>query len=101
MLIEHRGKIPQIHPSAYVAPNAVVCGAVQVGANARILFGAVLTAEDGEIQVGDRTVVMENVLVRGGIVHVNTVLPPGEIVPIGWVAVGDPASIPHHGDHLA
>jgi carbonic anhydrase/acetyltransferase-like protein (isoleucine patch superfamily) len=29
----------------------------------------------------------------GGVVHVNTVLPPGTTVPIGWVAVGDPAQI--------
>jgi len=65
MLIEHRGKAPQVHPSAYVAPTAVLCGAVHVGADARILFGAVLTAEDGEVRVGDRTVVMENALVRG------------------------------------
>jgi carbonic anhydrase/acetyltransferase-like protein (isoleucine patch superfamily) len=145
MLIEHRGKRPQVHPSAYVAPTAVLCGAVRIGAGARILFGAVLTAEDGEVLVGDRTVVMENALVRGraghpavigddvlvgphahlngtragdgcflatgaalfpgsvagagaevrvhGVVHVNTVLPPGAVVPIGWVAVGDPARI--------
>jgi len=28
-----------------------------------------------------------------GVVHVNTVLPPGGLVPIGWVAVGDPARV--------
>ena len=28
-----------------------------------------------------------------GVVQVNTVLPPGSTVPIGWVAVGDPAQI--------
>jgi gamma-carbonic anhydrase len=151
MLIEHRGKTPRVHPSAYVAPTAVVCGAVRIGAAARILFGAVLTAEDGEIRVGDRTVVMENALVRGrashasvigddvlvgphahlngtrvgdgcflatgaalfpgstvgagaevrirGVVHVNTVLPPDAVVPIGWVAVGDPARILPPGEH--
>jgi len=65
MLIEHRGAKPTIHPSAYVAPNAVLCGDVHVGAGARILFGAVLTAEDGRVDVGDRTVVMEHALVRG------------------------------------
>jgi carbonic anhydrase/acetyltransferase-like protein (isoleucine patch superfamily) len=27
-----------------------------------------------------------------GVVHVNSVLPPGAVVPIGWVAVGDPAA---------
>jgi hypothetical protein len=26
-------------------------------------------------------------------VHVNTVLPAGGLVPIGWVAVGDPARV--------
>ena len=145
MLIEHRGSAPQVHPSAYVAPTAVICGAVRIGPDARILFGAVLTAEDGEIQVGTRSVVMENAVIRGrarhasiigddvlvgphahlngvrigdgcflatgaalfpgcvvgpgsevrihGVVHVNTVLPPGATVPIGWVAVGDPARI--------
>jgi len=151
MLIEHRGRAPWVHPSAYVAPTAVLCGAVWIGADARILFGAVLTAEDGEIRVGDRSVVMENALVRGraghpsvigadvlvgphahlngtrvddgcflatgaalfpgsvvgagaevriqGVVHVNTVLQPGETVPIGWVAVGDPARIFPPGQH--
>jgi gamma-carbonic anhydrase len=69
VLIEHRGHAPQIDSSAYVAPTAVVCGAVRIGPDARILFGAVLTAEDGEISVGARTVVMENALVRGRAGH--------------------------------
>lgn len=29
----------------------------------------------------------------GGVVHLRTVLPPESVVPIGWVAVGDPAQI--------
>jgi gamma-carbonic anhydrase len=47
MLIDHRGEAPEAHPSAYVAPTAVICGAVRIGPDARILSGAVLTAEDG------------------------------------------------------
>jgi carbonic anhydrase/acetyltransferase-like protein (isoleucine patch superfamily) len=47
MLIEHRGSVPQVDPSAYVAPTAVICGAVGIGPGARVLFGAVLTAETG------------------------------------------------------
>jgi carbonic anhydrase/acetyltransferase-like protein (isoleucine patch superfamily) len=65
MMIEHRGAAPTVDPSAYVAPNVVLCGDVRVGAGARILFGVVLTAEDGRVDVGERTVVMENALVRG------------------------------------
>ena len=30
MLVEHRGKRPDIHDSALVAPNAVVCGDVTI-----------------------------------------------------------------------
>jgi carbonic anhydrase/acetyltransferase-like protein (isoleucine patch superfamily) len=145
MLIEHRGAVPEVDPSAYVAPTAVVCGAVRIGPGARVLFGAVLTAEDGQVSLGARSVVMENAVIRGrarhpvvigddvlvgphahvngarvadgcflatgsslfpgsvagagsevrinAVVQVNTVLPPDTTVPIGWVAVGDPAQL--------
>jgi carbonic anhydrase/acetyltransferase-like protein (isoleucine patch superfamily) len=145
MLVEHRGATPTVHPSAWIAPTAVLCGDVRIGADARVLWNAVLTAEDGSVQIGDRCVVMEHALVRGraahpaiagddvligphahvngarigaesfiatgaalfpgvrvgaraevrinGVVHVNSTLPDGAVVPIGWIAVGDPAEI--------
>jgi carbonic anhydrase/acetyltransferase-like protein (isoleucine patch superfamily) len=114
MLLEHRGARPSIHPSAYIAPTAVVSGAVVIGEGARILHGSVVTAEDGEVRIGRNVVVMENALVRGrsghpaligdgvivgpharinGVVQVNSRLEAGAIVPIAWVAVGDPVSI--------
>ena len=34
-----------------------------------------------------------------GVVHLRTVLAPGAMVPIGWVAVGDPAAILPPGAH--
>jgi carbonic anhydrase/acetyltransferase-like protein (isoleucine patch superfamily) len=69
MLIEHDGARPRIHPSAYVAPNAVLCGDVGVGPDCRILFGAVLTAEDGPVRLGERCIVMENAVLRGRAGH--------------------------------
>jgi carbonic anhydrase/acetyltransferase-like protein (isoleucine patch superfamily) len=151
VLIEHRGQAPRVDPTAYVAPTATLCGAVRVGPEARVLFGAVITAEDGGVELGARCVVMENALVRGrkahpvrlgddvlvgphahvngavvgdgcflatgaslfpgsrlgcevevrinGVVHVNSALDDGSIVPIGWVAVGDPAEILPPSDH--
>lgn len=68
-LLEHRGRAPVVHPSASVAPTAVLCGDVHVGEDARILFGAVLTAEDGRIEVGARCIVMENALLRARAAH--------------------------------
>jgi carbonic anhydrase/acetyltransferase-like protein (isoleucine patch superfamily) len=35
------------------------------------------------------------------LVHLRTVLPPGSMVPIGWVAVGDPVQVLPASDHDA
>src|SRR5215217_3584882 len=69
MLVEHRGKRPSLDPTAYVAPNAVLSGDVRIGPESRVLFGAVLSAEDGYVEVGARCVVMENALLRGRAAH--------------------------------
>jgi carbonic anhydrase/acetyltransferase-like protein (isoleucine patch superfamily) len=151
MLIEHAGARPRVDPSAYVAPTAVLCGDVEIGPDCRILFGAVLTAEDGPVRLGERCIVMENAVLRGraahplrlgdrvligphahvngaeigdeafvatgaslfpgarmgaraeirinGVLHVNSSLPAGAELPIGWVAVGDPAQMFPPGAH--
>ncbi len=145
MLIEHRGHRPRVAPTAYVAPTAVVCGDVTLHEDVRVLFGAVITAEGGPVEVGASSIVMEQAVIRGrdghrtsigtnvlvgphahvngatvedaaflatgssvfpgvrvgagaeirvnGIVQVNTLIPADGLVPIGWVAVGDPAEV--------
>jgi gamma-carbonic anhydrase len=80
VLIEHEGKRPRVADSAYVAPTAVVCGDVTVGADCRVLFGAVLTAEGGPVVLGTRCIVMENAVLRGRESH-PTVL--GDHVLVG------------------
>ncbi len=149
--IEHQGKRPRVAASAYVAPTATLCGDVSIGENSRVLFGAVLTAEGGPVEVGQETVIMENAVIRGskrhpvrignhvlvgprayltgctveddvflatgatifnaahigagaevrinGVVHLRTRLLPGSLVPINWIAVGDPAEILPPGQH--
>jgi carbonic anhydrase/acetyltransferase-like protein (isoleucine patch superfamily) len=151
LLLEHRGARPRIHPSAYVAPTATVCGDVTIGPEGRVLFGAVLVAEGGAVSVGRACIIMEHAVVRGvprfpvqigdhvlvgpraylvgctveddaflatgvtifngahvgrggevrinGVVHLRTRLEPGALVPIGWVAVGDPAEILPPSEH--
>ncbi|MFC5747798.1 gamma carbonic anhydrase family protein [Actinomadura rugatobispora] len=145
MIMEHRGRRPVVPESAYVAPSAVLCGAVVLGERVRVLHGAVLTAEDGEVRIGSDVVVMENALVRGraahaatvgdavlvgphahvngatiedevflatgvsvfpgavagagselrinSVLHVNSRLAPETVLPIGWIAAGDPAEL--------
>ena len=45
MLIEHAGKRPTIDPTAWVAPDATLCGDVTIGPGVRILHGARLGGE--------------------------------------------------------
>ncbi len=65
MLIEHRGKRPRVHESAYVAPNATLSGDVVVGPDCRVMFGAVLTADGGPVEIGAQCIIMENAVIRG------------------------------------
>src|SRR6266487_1312044 len=62
---EHRLKSPRVSESAYIAPTAVLAGDVTVGPHSRVLFGAVITAEGGPVQIGSNCVIMENAVIRG------------------------------------
>src|SRR5579883_304136 len=146
MLIAHAGKGPRIDDTAWVAPDATVCGDVTIAPGGRLLHGARLVGEGGgNIQIGRDCIVMENAVLRAtgrhplsigdhcligpnahvvgarledqvfvatgaaifhgavlgrgaevrvhAIVHLRTRLEPGATVPIGWIAVGDPARI--------
>ena len=65
MLVEHRGKRPRVHETAYIAHTAVVCGDVTIGENSRVLFGATIVAEGGPVEIGAHCIIMENALIRG------------------------------------
>jgi carbonic anhydrase/acetyltransferase-like protein (isoleucine patch superfamily) len=64
MLIRHSGAVPQVDPSAYVAPTATLVGAVSVGPRARVMFGAVLDAEGSRVEVGECAIVCEHAVLR-------------------------------------
>jgi hypothetical protein len=63
----------------------------RVGDNAFLATGS--TVFNGAV-VGEGAEVRVN-----GTVHLRTALPADAVVPIGWVAVGDPAEILQSGDH--
>jgi carbonic anhydrase/acetyltransferase-like protein (isoleucine patch superfamily) len=145
MRYAHLGSEPRIHPTAVIAPTAVISGDVEIGPECRVLHGAVITAEGGPVTLGSHVIVMENALIRAtsvnavhigdhtligpmasisgavleeevfvatgarifngarigarsevrinAVVHLRTTLPPRTVVPIAWVAVGQPAII--------
>src|SRR5688500_1000747 len=64
MLIQSRGKAPEVDRSSYIAPNACLCGDVTIGKNCWIMHGASVIAEGGKIVIGENTVVLENAVLR-------------------------------------
>lgn len=61
---------PEIHPDAYVHPDAVVIGNVVLGAEASVWPGAVLRGDNGQIVVGAGTSIQD-----GSILHTTPVAP--------------------------
>lgn len=57
-------KLPEIDPTAFVAPGVIIRGAVRIGAGAVIMFGAVIRAELDTIVIGERTNVQDNVVIH-------------------------------------
>ena len=55
---------PQVHPTAYVHPLAVLIGAVVLGAESSVWPHAVLRADDNRIVIGARTSVQDNAVLH-------------------------------------
>jgi carbonic anhydrase/acetyltransferase-like protein (isoleucine patch superfamily) len=56
--------VPDIDPSAFVHPDAVVIGAVVIGARSSVWPGAVLRGDGGTITIGARTSVQDNAVLH-------------------------------------
>lgn len=65
-ILPYRGMYPRIHPTAFVAPTAVVIGNVVIEEEASVWFGAVLRGDEPEheIRIGARTSVQDNCVVH-------------------------------------
>lgn len=66
IIMPYQGIMPQIDPSAFIAPGAVIIGDVTIGAEASIWPGCVLRGDVNIIRVGARTNIQD-----GTIVHVT------------------------------
>jgi gamma-carbonic anhydrase len=61
-IIAFEGRTPRIHPTAFIAPTAVLIGDVEIGPESSVWFGAVLRGDhpDHGIRVGERASVQDN-----------------------------------------
>ena len=74
-------QVPDIDASAYVHPDAVVIGSVQIGPESSVWPNAVLRGDDGEIRIGSRTSIQD-----GSVLHTTAEHP---------TVVGDDCVIGH------
>ncbi len=63
-ILPFNGTAPVIADTAWVAPNATVIGAVTIGEQASVFYGAVLRADSNTITLGDRSNLQDNVVVH-------------------------------------
>lgn len=92
MIIPYQGKLPKIHPTAFIAPTAVIIGDVEIGPETSIWFGAVLRGDHPEhgIRVGERVSIQDNC-----VLHVSASGPTlvGDEVTVGHGAVFESCEI--------
>ncbi|MCB2190377.1 MAG: gamma carbonic anhydrase family protein [Deltaproteobacteria bacterium] len=66
MIESINGNTPQVDPSAFIAPGAVVLGDVELGPEVSVWYGSVLRGDINWIRVGARTNLQD-----GTIIHVS------------------------------
>ena len=78
------GSMPDVDQAAFIAPGAVLIGAVTLGAGTSVWFGCVLRADGGSITVG-RDVNIQD----GSILHADSEFPAtlGDRVSLGHGAI--------------
>ena len=88
--LRFEGRTPQVHESAWIAPNASLIGKVRVHADASVWFGAVLRGDIDEIVLGAGSNLQDN-----AVVHTEAGYPAilGEHVSVGHGAVVHGATI--------
>lgn len=83
-VLSYEGSRPEIHPSVFLAPGAVVVGRVVLAERVSIWFGAVVRGDINRIDIGEESNIQD-----GSVLHVTEVdaLVIGPGVTVGHAAV--------------
>lgn len=96
LIMPHHGVSPKIHPTAFIAPNAVIIGAVEIGAYSSVWFGCVLRGDVNEIKIGERTNIQDGTVIHVAEGDAETAAMPtfiGDDVTVGHLALLHACSI--------
>ena len=66
--------MPKIAPDAFIAPNAVIIGDVEIGSKTNVWFNCVIRGDVNTIRIGERTNIQD-----GTIIHVTRKTGPTKI----------------------
>lgn len=81
-----------IHPSAFIAPNATLTGNISIGADSSIWFGTVIRADRDTVTIGEGTNIQDNSVVHedpGCPVHLGNHVVVGHRAIIHGCSIGD------------
>ncbi len=87
LIIPWKGVTPRIASDAFIAPNAVIIGDVEIGSKASIWFSCVLRADVNSIRVGARSNIQD-----GTVVHCDGPYHDGKGYP---TIIGDDVLVGH------
>mgnify|MGYP000911938011 FL=1 len=93
MIRPHRGRLPRIHPTAFIDDSAQVIGDVEIGDASSVWMAVVIRGDVNHIRIGQRSNIQD-----GTIVHVMKDTHPtvvGDDVTIGHAAVIHGCTIEH------
>jgi carbonic anhydrase/acetyltransferase-like protein (isoleucine patch superfamily) len=90
LILPYRNILPRIDPTAFVAPNAVVIGDVEIGPRANVWFNCVLRGDDAKIRVGADANIQD-----GTVVHVTVEESPDGSARHFDCLIGDGVAIGH------
>lgn len=86
-----KGISPRIHPTAFIAENAVIIGDVEIGAESSVWFGCTLRGDVNNIIIGKRTNIQDHTMIHVSSTTQGTYI--GDEVTVGHAALLHACSI--------
>jgi len=65
MIIEYKGKSPNVNENCFIAPSADVIGDVTIEEGGSVWFGAVVRGDTNSIHIGKNTNIQDNCVIHG------------------------------------
>jgi gamma-carbonic anhydrase len=91
LILPYKGVMPKIHPSCFIAENAVIIGDVEIGEGSSVWYNCVLRGDVNYIRVGKRTNIQDGTIIHNIRPHFNSSVSSSG----GPVNIGDNVTIGH------